>query len=276
MKAHFRTIIIILVVGIVMIATMLISKQGPKSKTVVLAQSELKSKGVVLATSADTGITRYDIDNPRYTGYILEIKDPKRIKVGYSKNLGKEGETTSNIAKDNNAIAAINGGGFTDKGAGFQEGIIMFNYTLIGNINENSKISVMGITKEGVLIVGEHNLKELKNLGVTEAISFGPCIVLNGVGQISLAGGQGVSPRTAIGQKADGTIVLLVIDGRQLLKVGATLKDVENIMLERNVVNATSLDGGSSSTMYYNGALINKPSATDGERLVSTVVYVTP
>ena len=276
MKKHFRNIIIILFVGAIIVATMLLSNRGPKSKIVVLAESDIKAKGVTLTKSEDMGMTRYDIDTIRFKGFILEIKDPKRIKVGFSKTLGKVGGSTSDIAKDNKAIAAINGGGFNDNSAAFATGILMSEGNLISNDSSNVKTSVMGITKEGVLIVGNHNLEQLKSLGVTEAISFGPCIVAEGVGQISGDGAQGVNPRTAIGQKKDGTIILLVIDGRQGLKVGATLKEVQNIMLERDVYNATNLDGGSSSTMYYNGSLINKPCDASGERKVSSIVYVTP
>ena len=276
MKKYFRNIIIILFVGTIIIATMLISNRGPKSKIVVLAESDIKAKGVTLSKSEDMGMTRYDIDTIRFKGFILEIKDPKRIKVGFSKTLGKAGGSTSDIAKDNKAIAAINGGGFNDNSAAFPTGILMSKGKLITYGSSNVKTSVMGITKDGVLIVGSHNLEQLKSLGVTEAISFGPCIVAEGVGQISGDGAQGVSPRTAIGQKKDGTIILLVVDGRQGLKVGATLKEVQNIMLERDAYNATNLDGGSSSTMYYNGSLINKPCDASGERKVSSIVYVNP
>jgi len=274
MKSHLRGTFITLFVGLV-IATILISNEGHSSKTVVLDASELKPKMVTIAKAEDTGIKRYDINTNRFTGFLFEIKDPKRIKVGYSKSLGRKGETTSNIAKDNKAIIAINGGGFRDEAAAIPEGIIMSKGDLIFTDNKKVKTSVMAINKNGVLIVGKYSLEDLKSLEVTEAISFGPCIVVNGVGQISGDGGQGVSPRTAIGQKKDGTIILLVIDGRQGLKVGATLKEVQNIMLEQDVWNATNLDGGKSSTMYYNNSLINEP-YDSGERAVASIVYVTP
>lgn len=276
MKAKFKGFIIIILVGILIVATILISSQSPTSKTIILSESDLKSKVVPLAESQYSGIIKYNITALRFTGYLLEIKNPKRIKVGYSKSLGKEGEITSNIAKDNNAIAAINGIGFKDESVPFAKGIIMSKGNLIRNDSSNLKTSVMGITKNGILVVGNHNLAELKSLGVTDAISFGPCIIANGVGLISGDGGQGVSPRTAIGQKQDGTILLLVIDGRQALKVGATLEEVQDLMLKNDAVNAINLEGGSSSTMYYNGSIINKPSDTSGERPLDSIVYVTP
>lgn len=276
MKVNLKGATGALVVGAIIVATIVTSNQGDKSKTVVLTQSELKPKVVTLAQTQDKGIVRYDIDNKRYTGYVLEIKDPKRIKVGYSSNLGQAGETTSNIAKTYKAVAAINGGGFTEKGPGFPKGILMSEGKLVRDDSKNEKISIMGITAEGKLMVGKHNVEELSSLSVNDAISFEPTIIDNGVGQIVGDGGSGVNPRTAIGQKKDGTMILLVIDGRQGLKVGATLKEVQDIMLEHAAWRATNLDGGSSSTMYYNGALVNKPCGASGERLVSSVVYVTP
>jgi exopolysaccharide biosynthesis protein len=133
----------------------------------------------------------------------------------------------------------------------------------------------MAITKEGVLLVGPHSINEMKKLGVTEAISFGPAIIVNGETTIKSGdGGWGIAPRTAIGQREDGTILMLVIDGRQADSLGATLKDVQNIMVKYEAYNATNLDGGSSSTMYYDDEIVNNPCDPLGERSVPSIVYV--
>lgn len=79
-------------------------------------------------------------------------------------------------------------------------------------------------------------------------------------------GGWGLAPRTAIGQKKDGTILMLVIDGRQVGSIGATLKDVQEIMLEYGAFNAANLDGGASSVLYYKNKIINHPCSQYGER----------
>lgn len=110
-------------------------------------------------------------------------------------------------------------------------------------------------------------------MGVVEALSFRNTLIINGK---PIPYNEGINPRTAIGQKQDGTIVLLVIDGRRGIKQGATLEEVENILLQRGVVNASNLDGGSSSTMYYKGKVINRPCNWDGERTVATSIYVEP
>ncbi len=237
----------------------------------------------------DSNIEREEIsDGRKFKGYMLIIHDPTRVKVGYSKKLGVAGELTSQIAKDNGAVAAINGGGFTDSSSGDSKytgtggkpvGILMSNGKIVYNdvTDEDSKVDVMAITKKGMLLVGSHSVTEMKEQGVTEAISFGPAIVVNGRGTIrSGDGGWGIAPRTAIGQRNDGAILFLVIDGRQTKSVGATLKDVQNIMLQYGAINATNLDGGSSSTMYHEGDIINNPCDPLGERSVPSAVYVKP
>lgn len=237
---------------------------------------------VKVSNAHDSSIVRYDIPGKKFDGYILEIKDPFRIKVGYTKKLGKEGQRTSQIAEENNAIAAINGGGFTDKSSdgkvwagtgGIPLGFVMSNGKEIFNdMSENSKTSVMAMTNDGHLIVGEKSLADLKREKATQAIAFGPALIVNGKLQSGLDAGP--NPRTAIGQKQDGTILLLVIDGRQGLKLGASLQDVQQIMHQFGAWNATNLDGGSSSTMYYDGEVISNPSDPLGERSVATAVYV--
>jgi exopolysaccharide biosynthesis protein len=230
----------------------------------------------------DASIERYDVSGKRFDAYLLEIKDPARVKVAYTKKLGKEGQRTSQMAEDRDAVAAVNGGGFTDMssdgkmwaGTGaYPSGLVIADGKVIHNdYGEDAKTSVMALNKDGLLIVGSKSLKELKNEQVTEAISFGPSLIVNGKPQKGLD--PGPNPRTAIGQRKDGTILLLVIDGRQGLKLGASLQEVQELLLKYGAWNATNLDGGSSSTMYYNGEVINEPSDPLGERSVATAVYV--
>ena len=134
----------------------------------------------------------------------------------------------------------------------------------------------VGFTKDGNLIVGNYSKAELKEKDVVEGISFGPALIVNGEKMITHGdGGWGVGPRTAIGQRKDGTVLFLVIDGRQPgYSVGATLRDIQNIMYEEGAVIAANLDGGSSSTLYYNGKVINKPADLLGERMIPTAFVV--
>lgn len=263
--------------------------KGGSSNTAPTAEGseEQKLTDIQVPVRHDDSITRYDIQGKKFDAYILEIKDPTRVKVGITKRLTKEGQRTSQIAKDKGAIAAINGGGFTDKstdgklwaGTGaYPIGLVMSNGEILYSdlSSDNVKRDVVGLTKSGVLVVGNHSINDLKKQGIAEAISFGPPLVVNGRAQIDGDGDQGVNPRTAIGQKRDGTILLLVIDGRQGLKVGATLGEEQKILMDYGAWNATNLDGGSSSTMYYDGEIVNNPCDPLGERSVATAIYVEP
>ncbi|MBP2033431.1 exopolysaccharide biosynthesis protein [Clostridium algifaecis] len=256
-----------------------------QNKSGQLSENDSENQdGVSIDHRNDKGIERYDIPGSKFDGYILEIKDPTRIKIGYTKRLGQVGEKTSEIAQDNGAIAAINGGGFTDKasngklwtGTGaYPEGIVISGGKSINsNISADDRMDVAAFTSTGKLIVGKHSLNELLAENVTEALSFDPVLIMNG--KTVSVDTVGLNPRTAIGQKADGTVVMLVIDGRRALKPGATLKDVQNILLQQGVLNATCLDGGSSSTMYFDGDIINNPCDWNGERTVATAIYVKP
>lgn len=239
---------------------------------------------VKIAHTGDKGIDRYDIPNKKFNGYILEIKDPTRIKIGYTKRIGEVGQRTSEIAEENGAVAAINGGGFTDRssngklwaGTGaYPEGLVISDGKVIySDVKANEKVNITAFTADGTLIVGDHTLNDLKKRNVVEAVSFRNSLIINGK-TVSVQD-EGLNPRTAIGQKSDGTIVMLVIDGRTGLKPGATLKEVQNILLQQGVINASNLDGGSSSTMYLNGEVINNPCDWNGERTVATAIYVKP
>lgn len=270
------------------IATMFLSDAEIKSILSEDTVEAIQQDGNILkfTNKHDNNIEREEIsEGGKFKGYMLIIHDPSRVKVGYSSKLGTEGEMTSQIAQNNGAIAAVNGGGFVDKTGttkwtgtgGIPTGILMSDGKVVSNdINDpNSKNDVMALTKDGSLLVGKHSLNEMKKLNVSEAISFGPALIVNGKVTIKSGdGGQGIAPRTAIGQRRDGTILLLVLDGRQTKSIGASLKDVQNIMVKYEAYNATNLDGGSSSTMYYDGEIVNNPCDPLGERSVASVVYV--
>jgi exopolysaccharide biosynthesis protein len=255
------------------------------AETIVQNNVNDKNFGVKVENINDNSIERYDIKGRKFKGHILVISDPTRIKIGYSNNLGKEGQLTSEIAKANNAIAAVNGGGFTDgvsgphwsgKGAN-PIGVIMSNGKIVYNNvnNEDKERDVVALTKSGKLLVGNHSIKEMKKDLVTEAVSFGPALIVNGKKTINKGdGGWGIAPRTSIAQRKDGAIILLVIDGRQIGSIGATLRDVQDILYEYGAYNASNLDGGSSSTLFYNDEILNNPSDSLGERSICSIIYV--
>lgn len=272
------------------IATMFLSDaeiQKIRDEDTIQMMQQGNDKLIHVGNIHNKSIERYDISSGiKFSGYILVIQDPTRVKVGYSGKLGTEGELTSQIAKDNGAIAAINAGGFSDSSSvnskwtgtgGLAEGLIMSNGVIkFSDIKDpNKKIDITAITNKGQLLVGPRSMNDLEKLGATDAVSFGPALVVNGQGTIKSGdGGWGIAPRTAIGQRNDGAIILLVIDGRTTQSFGASLKDVQNIMLQYGAYNASNLDGGSSATMYSNGSIINNPCDPLGERAVPSAFVV--
>ena len=240
---------------------------------------------IKIPTVKDDTIEFYELaDNPKFNGYYLVVKDPTRIKIGYTSKLYVEGQTTSQIAENNDAIAAINGGAFTDQSSnaqwtgngGFPSGVIMTGGEVIhDDLGAGNKTELFAITKKGVMIVGKYSVDELKEMEIQEALSFGPSLVINGkMTPMSGDGGWGIAPRTVIGQRQDGAIIMLVIDGRGVSSLGATLKEAQEVIYKLGAVNAINLDGGKSTTMYYDGEVRNTPSYSMGERTIPTAVIV--
>lgn len=134
----------------------------------------------------DSSLKLQKIDSSRFKGFLLEIPDPKRIQVATAANLEEKGDTTSGIAKNNNAVAAINAGGFYDaNGTGTGRspyGFIMHDgkFLLGGDASEDEVNEFIGFNKEGNLLAGNYSKGDLLEMGVREGISFGPPLIVNG------------------------------------------------------------------------------------------------
>jgi Exopolysaccharide biosynthesis protein related to N-acetylglucosamine-1-phosphodiester alpha-N-acetylglucosaminidase len=220
-----------------------------------------------------------DITGKNYTGKLMVVPDPSKITVGVAPELGKIGSPLSEIVKDAGAIGGINAGGFLDDnfvGTGANpDGIVIKNGSIAFQTSDTNKFQVVGFNKNNVLVVSNSmTISEIKSANLRCAISFGPALVLNGQSLVS-SGGTSLQPRTAIGQRQDGTVLLLVIDGRQSGSAGANLSDVADIMLKYGAYNAGNLDGGSSATMNYQGKTLNNPCDIAGERSIATAFLVT-
>jgi len=206
-----------------------------------------------------------DIKGSGYSGYLAVIYDPARISVVTTKNLGKSGQYLVNMAKDNNAIVAINGGGFDDPNYS-SNGSTPIGTTIVnGEIKTSygyysSTGGIVGFTYDNKLVLGKMSAQEAIEMGVRDAVTFGPFLIVNGKSSFVRGnGGWGEAPRTAIGQRQDGIVLLLVIDGRTLTRPGADMGDLTEIMENYGAYNAANLDGGTSSAMIVNNVLINDP-----------------
>ena len=199
-------------------------------------------------------------------GRLLIVKDPKRVILGTSDEYVKQpGLLLTDMVAKYNAVAGINAGGFLDDNGqgngGIPEGLVIAEGEVLWG-GQGGYYHVIGLDGNGILHVGMMSLQDALAADIQYAVSFvtfdglASALIINGEVQYQNLGG-GVNPRTAIGQRADGAILLLVLDGRSISTLGASLQDVVNIMLEYGAVNAANLDGGSSSVMVYEGDIIN-------------------
>ncbi|MGD8192163.1 phosphodiester glycosidase family protein [Brevibacillus ginsengisoli] len=226
----------------------------------------------------DTGIEVVPIKTAKYSGSLLIINDPKRVHVAVTKEINSVGQTVSEMVKDANAVAGINGGGFFDiKGrgtGGSPLGITISRGKYVSG-DQQSEQPVIGMTKEGALVIGKYTYSELQQLGITDAISFGPELIRDGQPYLKESDGSwGVAPRSAIGQRKDGAILLLALSGRGNQGIGASLLDCEEVLLQNGADVAANLDGGYSSELYYKGEFLVTPSNPLGERYVATSFVV--
>ena len=206
-----------------------------------------------------------EIDEDGYSGYLAAVYDPSKIKVTYSKNLGVTGEYLVNMAKREGAVLAINGGGFVDiegmSNGGQALGAVISNGKIVSNYGKSYYGGgIVGFTNDNKLYLGKISANEAIEMGIRDAVEFGPFLIVNGKSSfINGNGGYGVHPRTAIAQRKDGIVLFLVIDGRSLKSKGADMNDLVKILLIYHAYNAANLDGGNSSVMVVNDKIINHP-----------------
>jgi exopolysaccharide biosynthesis protein len=217
---------------------------------------------------------------PLFKGNLLIIKDPSRVSLAAIDKFGGAGMMITDLVKKNNAIAGINASGFADENGhgigGTPFGLVISNKNIL-QFNGSSNHSIIGLDKNNILVLGSYSDTEIKHMGIRDAVSFSPFLVVNGKPMITEGnGGWGLQPRTAIGQRRDGAILMLVIDGRQpqIGCIGATLKDVQDIMLKYGAYNVANLDGGSSTTMVYKDEIVNNPCSSAGPRPVPDAFIV--
>jgi len=223
-------------------------------------------------------IERIDIAEHGFKGTLLIVHDPSRIFVGVSDKLGESGQKLLDMTKSYNAVGGVNAGGFEDTG-GVGNGGQAYGLTIsqgeVLSKPANGKIDLIGFTKDNKLVIGSYTLYEINAMGIRDATSFSPPLVINGIPtEIIGDGGWGLQPRTAIGQRKDGAVILIVIDGRQFKSIGATIKALQDIMIRYDAENATNLDGGSSATMVYNEEVLNNPCGPAGARYLPNAFLI--
>jgi len=245
--------------------------------TIPAAEGEQASEGQV----PEELISVKEVDGEGFHGYLLTVRDPKKVRLVVPGKTGR-GEKVSSMVKRTGALAGVNAGGFADpnwRGNGFKPiGLVISQGKIYYNgLGSAKSVQIVGIDKDGKMLAGKYSIDELMKLGISEAVSFSPRIIVNGKGLIpNRSQGWGVAPRTVMGQREDGAILFLLIDGRQPgYSIGATLYDAQEILLEHGAVIAANLDGGSSTVLVNeSGEIVNKPSSSSGERYLPTAFLV--
>ena len=197
-----------------------------------------------------------------YSGYLMTVLDPSRVIVGCEPaRFGGRGFTVADMAERFGAVAAINAGGFVDDGGAGNgatpDTLVVFEGEIYSAGRGTGK-GFVGLDSAHRLHVGLNSVQEIRDADIQYGVCFGPVLVADGKLAVEDGLTGDLNPRTAIGQRADGAILLLVIDGRQACSMGASFWDAAQIMLEHGAVNACNLDGGSSSLLWYRGEYLNR------------------
>ncbi|UWG96287.1 phosphodiester glycosidase family protein [Dehalobacter sp. DCM] len=211
----------------------------------------------------------------------IQVTDPEYLKTALAENtFGRNiKETTSEMAADHNAILAINGDyyGFRNTGYVLRNGVL-YRETTDGSTDNEDLV----IDDDGDFSIVNENEVSAQSLseGVWQIFSFGPALIEDG--NIAVTASSEVSqskssnPRTAIGQVSGLHYIIIVSDGRTSESEGLSLLEMAQEFAERDCTVAYNLDGGGSSTMVFNGEVVNNP--TNGrsmqEREVSDIVYI--
>ena len=248
------------------------AEQKKKAEANAAAVNELDPDG--------DGIEVHDVSGPMYHGKMLVIYDPSRIMVATIDNYNHNGAglTLKQLIDKYGGVGGINGGQYEDKNGmgigGWPEGIVISEGKLrMGS--KNGTYEVYGLTNENVLVVGRMTAQKALDIGVRDAVSFGPALIVNGVAAKYSGAGGGLNPRTAIGQREDGAILLLVIEGRKTSSMGATMADLIKVMQDYGAVNAANLDGGMSSAMWlYDDELVSSSSVRVSRQMPTAFIIL--
>ncbi len=224
-----------------------------------------------------------EISEKSFDGYLVAVYDPSRIHTVVTENLGKSGQYLTTMAKNNDALIAINGGGFDDPNfnstGGSPLGITVCNGEYVTTKSYGGSGGIIGFTEDNKLVLGKMSVSEAKKQGIRDAVTFGPFLIVNGKPSAVLGnGGWGDAPRTAIAQRQDGIVLFLVLNGRKPGKVGADMNDLIDILERYGAYNAANLDGGTSSVLVVNDVIVNDPIDSTGAhktRPISTGFIVT-
>ncbi len=201
-----------------------------------------------------------------FTAHIMIIRDPSTVYLGTSLDINGAsnfttsipGERLNHVMEVTGALAGINAGAFNDNGSAsavvgsVPQGLVVSQGKIVHD-DGRSYNGFVGFTQDNVMKVSTTvSAAQIQEWGIRDGCCFGPVLIMDGaINQSAYTNNGGWNPRTAIGQRSDGAVIMVCIDGRQINGVGGSYADLIDIMIEYGAVNACNLDGGSSSIMYY-------------------------
>ncbi|MFA5602730.1 MAG: phosphodiester glycosidase family protein [Bacilli bacterium] len=212
-----------------------------------------------------------DIEGKGYKGFLVAIYDASKVSL-YSFRASK-GDLLSNVIEKTKALVGMNASGFYyPDGVMKPTGLVIQNSKVLSAGKSTNRIGgLIGFNYDNVLVLSkDKSSKVIKTF--RDAVEFGPFLIVNGqASEIKGDGGWGIAPRTAIGQRKDGIVLFLVIDGRNVgYSLGANMKEMQKIFLRYKAHNAANLDGGGSSSLVIEGELHSNPAGNSykGERYI--------
>lgn len=241
------------------VCTFFDSEEEIKRSKENLFSNEDKFNNEVLINNLEQGVKIINIKEKYFKGKLVFIEDPSRIFVVHTKEKNERGRFILDYLNENNGIIGINGNGFKKEN---KKGENIIGCSLANNdfwcSNNMEDFITIGFNSENHLVIGKIN--NYIDYNLRDFVQFKPILIMDGKSVINGNGGYGIQPRTILGQRRDGVVVFLIIDGRKLFySLGCLLEDAANILLKYDVDIAGVCDGGGSTILAYDEKIINKP-----------------
>ena len=247
------------------------------AKTATVTDSSYKDDNISI------NLTETTVNNTQVYVADITVSSSDYLKTAFAQNAFGTNVTakTSETATDNNAILAVNGDYYGANSTGY---VIRNGVVYRDTVRENSNNGDLAIYKDGsfkIIYEDQISAEQLVKDGVVNLLAFGPALVENS--EIAVGTNEEVgqamasNPRTAIGIIDENHYIIVVSDGRTSESKGLSLYQMAEVMKSYGVKTAYNLDGGGSSTLYFNGQVINKPTTGGNrisERAVSDIVYI--
>ena len=253
-----------------------------------VAESQAAKNAQVTDTSYSDGNISINLTEKTVNETQIYVADVTLSSADYMKTALAQNSYGSNVtaktsvtAAEHNAILAINGDYYGANNSGY---VIRNGIVYRDSVRDNSSNGDLAIYKDGsfkIIYENQVSADQLVQDGVVNLLAFGPSLVENGeisVGTNAEVGqAMASNPRTAIGIIDENHYIIVVSDGRTSESKGLSLYQMAEVMKSYGVKTAYNLDGGGSSTLYFNGQVINKPTTGGSkisERAVSDIVYI--